>query len=121
MNNYVTHQCMHRSTLGLVMLALVLLGSPRTAQAQSFREVQVGLRTPRERPARELRLRMLFPRDVKDSYWKEGGIVTALAGVVLANALPPTPTIGQRVAGSVIGALVFFWPGALIGKQFPKD
>jgi hypothetical protein len=62
-----------------------------------------------------------MPRDIGDTYWKEGGIVTALAGVILANSLAPAPSIGDRVSGSILMALIFFWPGALIGKQFLKD
>ena len=88
--------------------------------AQFARSDRVGLSQPAHMAERGSQ-RFAMPSDVDGSYWKEGGVVTAIAGVILANALPSNPSLSDRISGSILGALVFFWPGALIGKQFPKD
>lgn len=66
-------------------------------------------------------------RDLGNTYWKEGGIVTAIPAVVLANLLMETrdkPLLAglvMRAFGSALLGAIFFLPGALIGAQFPKD
>jgi len=91
--------------------------------AQFARSDRVGLSQPAHMAERGSQ-RFAMPPDVGRSYWKEGGAVTALAAIIMFNSLPlrkGRDTILHRAVGSLSAAVIFFWPGALIGKQFPKD
>lgn len=70
------------------------------------------------------------PRQLRPTYWKEGGIVgAAVAGIpsaLFAGALcayleyPRTGCVGETLLGGVIGGGVGFLLGALVGGQFNK-
>jgi hypothetical protein len=110
---------MRKSTL--LFLALACVVQPLTAQFA--RTDRAGLHQPSA--GLEQRVpQFAMPRDGNESYWKEGGAVTALAAIIMVNSLPlreGRDTILHRLLGSAGAAAIFFWPGALIGKQFPKD
>jgi hypothetical protein len=104
----------------MFMLLLTLACVVQPLPAQFARGERAGLSQSHVTLSRDEAIAAV-KQDVGNTYWKEGGIFTSLAGVILANALPRDPSIGDRISGSVIAALIFFWPGALIGKQFPKE
>ena len=70
------------------------------------------------------------PRQIKPTYWKEGGLVgAAVAGIpsaLLVRELclyleyPRTGCVGETLLGGVIGGGVGFLLGALVGGQFNK-
>lgn len=107
----------------LSVLAAVLIIRPLAAQRAS--ELRVGLTSPVATvPARDAVEAALRP--LHKSYWREGGVITALAAVIAVNALvdaygegSSTP-LGERLLGSAFVAVVFFVPGALIGGLIPK-
>jgi hypothetical protein len=112
-------------SLDCVLLAIlsILAISPGNLPAQFARAERVGL-TPLPLMAERGPQKFAMPKIGGKSYWKEGGAVTAIAAIILANTVPLREgrnTVIHRALGSLGAAAVFFWPGALIGKQFPKD
>ena len=99
--------------------ALSLICVPDALGAQRYTDARVGITEPIAEHTR-LDSRLMIPRAPARSYWKEGGIITALAAVVAGNLLARDASGGQRLLGSLMAAPVFFVPGALIGSLFPK-
>jgi hypothetical protein len=101
-------------------LTLSLLAVPGALNAQRHSDARVGLAEPTVKRTRVDASISIMPRAGESSYWKEGGIVTALAAVVAGNVLARDSSSGQRLLGTLLAAPVFFVPGALIGSLFPK-
>ena len=68
-------------------------------------------------------------RQIRATYWKEGGAVGGVAGGIFLAYLmyglcgldgPPTSCSGLLLGGGLIGGGAGFVLGALIGGQFPK-
>ncbi len=108
----------------LSVLAAVLISRPLAAQRAT--ELRVGLTSPAATvPARDAVEAALRP--VHKSYWREGGVITALAAVVAftwyAGSMDEDDNdepLGEQVVISTLIAAVFFVPGALIGGLIPK-
>jgi hypothetical protein len=65
--------------------------------------------------------------EAEKSYWREGGLVTALAAVIALNIMENAggdsggrASTGERLLYSALTGVVFFVPGALIGGLIPK-
>lgn len=104
----------------------LLFGVPKLLDAQYRESGRVGLSQPDKAPTITS---IGGPPVVAESksYWREGGIVTAVAGVVMVNFIvdgfgekDSAPSIPERLIGSALVAIVFFVPGALIGGLIPK-
>jgi hypothetical protein len=108
----------------LSVLAVVLVSTPLAAQRVS--EQRIGLTAPVAAvPARDAVDAALRP--VHMSYWREGGVVTAVAAVLgftlYAGSMDENGSdepLGEQVLISALIAAVFFVPGALIGGLIPK-
>jgi len=79
-------------------------------------------------PNQQLRLALsrADSSQVRPTYWLEGGLVAAgIVGVLGAvaghNLCDHGNCLGATVAFSVLGMMVAFPAGALVGGQFPKD
>lgn len=104
------------------MFAVVFVSTPLTAQRGS--EQRIGLTAPvasvPARDAVEAALRLAH-----QSYWREGGAITAVAGALVALAVLPRPnaeTGGSTSTGdwflrTVLVTAVSFVPGALVPKK----
>jgi hypothetical protein len=108
------------------LLVLSLTCSVQPLPAQFARTDRVGL-SQRHLPSSRNEAIAAVKRDLGNTYWKEGGLVTAVPGILLANLLMDTgdePLLAGlvlRAFGTAILGAFFFLPGALIGAQFPKD
>lgn len=109
-----------------ILLLGLLACSVQPLPAQFARGERAGLSqasgvSERGRP------QIVMPRADGGSYWKEGALITAVPIVIVANIMMDDSDDGivvnivKRVFGSAILGAVFALPGALIGKQFPKD
>lgn len=104
----------------VILLLGVLACAVQPLPAQFARGERVGLSqasgvADRERP------QIAMPRDGNESYWKEGGAVTALITVIAMNIWARDATSKERLFGSLVLGGVFFVPGALIGGQIKKN
>lgn len=110
----------------IVFIGLALLLVQPRLEAQQLYAGRRGLAQPAAPVAgREEAIAALRP--VHKSYWREGGVVTALAAVITHNALVDnldesyeSTSFGRRVTGSIVAAAIGFLPGALIGGLIPK-
>ena len=110
----------------IMLLVLTLACVVQPLPSQFARTDRVGLNQPSVGPSRSEAFAGV-KRDLGNTYWKEGGIVTAIPAVVLANLIMNTRDkpllvglVGRAFGSAMVGA-IFFLPGALIGAQFPKD
>ena len=109
-----------------ILLLVALAGVAQPLSGQFARAERVGLSQLLVAPSRSEAFAGV-KRDLGNTYWKEGGIVTAIPAVVLANVIMDTRDkpllvglVGRAFGSAMLGA-IFFLPGALIGAQFPKD
>lgn len=109
----------------LSVLAAVLISRPLAAQRAS--ELRVGLTSPVATvPSRDAVEAALRP--VHKSYWREGGVITAVVGVMIALAVLPRPnadtggttSIGDWFLRTALVGVASFVPGALVGALIPK-
>ena len=99
--------------------AFLVLAIPGLVNGQRRTDLRVGLsELPVERSRRFSASTLHF--EPERSYWKEGGVLTALAAVLAGNLLAYDASTGERIRGSLFIAPVFFVPGALIGSLIRK-
>lgn len=109
----------------VLYVVLGIFATPRV-EAQDLGGHRIGLTQPASQVVdREAAIEKL--RAPHRSYWREGGVVTALAAVIVVNIMASADgdsggkvSIGDRVLYSALSGVVFFVPGALIGGLIPK-
>lgn len=109
----------------VLCVALGILATTRV-EAQELGGHRIGLTQPASQVVdREAAIEQV--RAPHRSYWREGGAITALAAVIIHNALVDnldesyeSTSFGRRVTGSIVAAAIGFLPGALIGGLIPK-
>jgi len=114
-----------RNTAFAVCTGLALV--PNELEAQRVTDTRAGLSAPSAVMARTYATSIPELRRGDRTYWKVGALITAVPAVIAANVMMDDSDDGivvnivKRVFGSAVLGAVFALPGALIGKQFPKD
>ncbi len=109
----------------LSVLAVILTSAPLAAQRTT--ELRVGLTSPvASVPVREVMDAALRP--IHKSYWREGGVITAVAGVIVALVVLPRPnaetggttSTGDWFLRTALVGVASFVPGASVGALIRK-